>query len=536
ADAQYYYPTLNDTLQIVASTTMGLTLQCARCHSHKYDPIPQVEFYRLQAIFMSALRPQAWIPQMERRVFIASALQKREADEHNARLDTEAKRLTTELDETRERFRIRLLDERLLTLPEPIRDDLRQAVAKKGDERSPVERYLVEKLGSVVAPDPTALAKLLPERYPEFRSDVERHNQSLAALERQRRHLPELRALYDLPGTVSTPLLRRGDPLTPGAPVEPGVLTALAVPEPFAWQPPATSAKTSGRRLAFARWLTQPGHPLTARVMVNRLWLHHFGEGLVGTPEDFGTLGAPPTHPELLDWLAREFVEGGWRLKRLHRLLMTSRVYRQQSLAGSVEQAAAREVDPENRWLWRQRLRRLEAEPLRDAVLAVTGLLDQAMYGTPIPLARRPGGEVTVADGASDRRRAVYLQVSRSNPLTLLHAFDQPVMETNCTRRGRSTVATQALTLLNSDWMQQAAEALADRLTHEAGGAPIAAAVRLAYSRQPLPSELTDFEEFVQRQRSNYATSGADDASAMRRALADLCHMLLSANEFVYVD
>src|SRR5207248_373558 len=154
------------------------------------------------------------------------------------------------------------------------------------------------------------------------------------------------------------------------------------------------------------------------------------------------------------DWLAREFVEHGWSIKHLHRLMMTSSVYRQRSTLDETLHAGPAKIDPENRLLWRQRMRRLEAEPLADAMLAVSGLLDTMLFGSPTPMARRPDGEVTPADGTNDRRRSLYLQVLRGNPPTMLQVFDQPVMETNCTRRSRSTVSTQALTLLNSDRMQ----------------------------------------------------------------------------------
>ncbi|RPI83054.1 MAG: DUF1549 domain-containing protein, partial [Planctomycetaceae bacterium] len=322
ADAQYFYPTLNDTLQIVASSTLGLTLQCARCHTHKYDPIPQTEYYRLQAIFMAALRPSQWIPQMERRILVATASQKRDGDEHNARLDAEIARRKAILAELLKQNRDKLVAERLATLPESIRADVQAAVTKEAAQRGEIEKYLADKFTPLLNPDAATLAKVLPETYPEYRKAVEEQNAEIAAQERQRRHYDELRALYDLPGPVTTPVLRRGDALTPGQPVEPGVVSALATPLPFAWQPPLAEAPTSGRRLAFARWLTQPEHPLTARVFVNRVWLHHFGEGLVTTPEDFGTIGALPTHPQLLDWLATEFVESGWDIKRLHRLIM----------------------------------------------------------------------------------------------------------------------------------------------------------------------------------------------------------------------
>lgn len=561
ADAQYFYPTINDTLQIVASSTMGLTLQCARCHSHKFDPIPQVEYYRMQSIFMTAYRPKQWVPQMERKLLVATASQKAAADEQNGKVDAEIARLKKELTDLRIQYKQRLFDERFAALPEAIRSDVQQALNKSPDQRSEVEKYLAVKFQASLQPDDSMLDKELPETFADYGISVDERNKAITAQEQQRISFDELRALYDLPGPVVVPLLRRGDALTPGPSVEPGVVAALATPAAFKWAPPAAEARTSGRRLAFARWLTQPDHPLTARVMVNRIWLHHFGEGLVATPEDFGTLGSAPSHPELLDWLAREFVESGWSVKHIHRLIMNSSTYRQRSsteaygdhqsisrtalAAGSEPEPDANafplitlgtQVDPENRLLWRQRMRRIDAEPLRDAMLSVSGLLDRSMFGNPIPVARRPDGDVTIADGQNDRRRSIYVQILRGNPLTMLHAYDQPVMETNCTRRNRSTVSTQALTLLNSDAAIQYAVALAERALRESPETPSSFAFLAALSREPDADELSMLSEFLTTQQVRYSSAGESAESAQQKALADLCHMLLVSNEFVYVD
>jgi len=531
ADAQYFYPTLNDTLQIVSSSTLGLTLQCARCHSHKYDPIPQAEFYRLQAIFMPALRPKQWIPQMERRILVATASQQKAAAEHNGRLDAEIAKLRQQQADLQKEFGDRLFEERLGKVPEVLREDVRQALGREADKRSEVDKYLVAKFGAELRPEAAQLPKVLAGAYSEFKTRGDELAAGIAAQERQRRGFDELRALYDLPGPVTTPVLRRGDPLVPGTPVDPGVPAALQTPRPFEWNAPPADAPTSGRRLAFARWLTQPEHPLTARVFVNRVWLLHFGEGLVSTPEDFGALGSAPSHPELLDWLAREFVDSGWDVKHLHRLIVLSAAYRQSSAVSAEELARGQEVDPENRLLWRQRIRRLEGESVRDALLSVAGRLELRMYGPGVPVARHPDGEVTAADLNADRRRSIYFQVLRSNPLTLLQLFDTPVMETNCVRRGRSTVSTQALTLMNSEALVRMAEAFAARVQSADRGAGVAQAVWLAYARPPTAEELADLTTFLASQES--AGVGPEVG---RQAWLDLCHMLLAANEFVYVD
>lgn len=461
---------------------------------------------------------------------------KKAADEQNGKVDTEIARLKKELAVLRREYRQKLFDERLLALPDVIRVDVQQALMKSAEQRSEVEKYLFDKFQAQLQPDDKTLDTLLPETYANYRSSVDQRNSAITAQEQQRINFDALRALYDLPGPVVVPLLHRGDALTPGTPVEPGVLSALTTPVAFEWTPPAAEAKTSGRRLAFARWLTQPDHPLTARVMVNRIWKHHFGEGLVSTVEDFGTLGSAPSHPQLLDWLAREFVESGWSMKHLHRLMMTSSSYRQQSVNDDGPQAQAKHVDPDNRLIWQQHLRRVDAESLRDALLSVSGLLDESMFGNSIPVARRPDGDVTIADGQNDHRRSIYVQILRGNPLTMLHAFDQPVMETNCTRRNQSTVSTQALTLLNSDTAIQYAAAFADRALREAPESPSRFAFLAAFSREANDDEVQECETFVAEQQARYVARGDQIDTARSAALADFCHMLLVSNEFVYID
>src|SRR5262249_28207771 len=230
-----------------------------------------------------------------------------------------------------------------------------------------------DKFEKELRPDPATLLKALSETYPEYRTRSQELTAASRAEDAKRPVLPEIRAFYDLPGEVKTHLLRRGDYLNPGPEVQPGTLSVLRTSQPFTWAPPDKEARTSGRRLAFARWLTQPDHPLTARVLVNHLWRQHFGEGIVATPDNFGHTGSLPSHPELLDWLATDFTSRGWGVKTLHRLIMTSSTYRQASVVDAAAQATAFKIDPENRLLWRQRLRRLEAEVLRDAILSTAG-------------------------------------------------------------------------------------------------------------------------------------------------------------------
>ena len=543
AAGQYYYPTLFDTLQIVCSSTMGLTLQCARCHSHKFDPIPQTEYFRLQAVFNSVYRPDNWIPQMDRRLQIATKQQQDLAASANAAIDQEVKKLQDQAAVKKSEFASRLFDERLAILPEQIRADVSMAVSTAAEVRTEVQRYLAEKFAGALQPQGADLDTALLS-IPQYKVQTEQIAAAIAAEQGRRVHFEEVRAAYDLPGEPSTHVLLRGDPLTPGPPVDPGVLSALSAPQPFAWQSPGPDAKTSGRRLAFARWLTQPRHPLTARVIVNRIWMHHFGTGIVSTPEDFGVSGSPPSHPQLVDWLATEFVERGWSIKQLHRMILTSAAWKQQSQTSGQQLAAGTQADPENRLLWRQSIRRLEAEPLRDAVLAVSGTLSSQLFGPSQAVARQADGEVVVAGSPEQQRRSIYVGILRLNPESMLELFDQPTMSVNCVRRSTSTVSIQALAMLNSEGMNRSAAAFAARVVREQPVDRLAQAVLLAFARPITADERVILQTFLDEQRQRYLEQRPEperqtpDAlqAAADSALTDLCHMLLSANEFIYID
>ncbi|MBC8356224.1 MAG: PSD1 domain-containing protein [Planctomycetes bacterium] len=537
ADSQYFYPTINDTMQIVSTSVMGVTLQCARCHDHMFDPIPQEDFYRVQAIFMGAFRPTSWVPQMERRLTTLSKSQFEFATGRNKEVDENVKKLEASVTALREQFKKKRFDKQLAKLPEDIREAVHVALTTPADQRDEAQKQLAEKHAPLLQPDDKKLDELLPAEYQQYKESRAELTDEIAVEQGRRATYDEIRALYDLPGEVATPFLRRGDALTPGHTVAPGTLSVLEQAVPFQWQRPPAETKTSGRRLAFARWLTDSKHPLTARVMVNRIWRHHFGEGIVSTPGDFGRAGSTASHPELLDWLAVEFVESGWSIKQLHRMMMNSSTYRQSSTAASND--ASQAIDPENRLLWRQRLRRLEAESIRDSVLDVAGTLRPQMYGTTIGLHVWPDGEVTVHDALDKYRRSIYLQYLRLRPVTMLNAFDQPIIEINCTVRSRSTVSTQALTLLNSKLMTNAAEAFARRVLAESSEDAATRAVRFAFGRVPGSDELQSLNDFLASQQQLHAESLDDSASpdeARQRAVADMCHMLLSANEFIYVD
>jgi hypothetical protein len=305
--------------------------------------------------------------------------------------------------------------------------------------------------------------------------------------------------------------------------IEPGYLSALD-PAAADVSAPERAPRSTGRRLALARWLSRPDNPLSTRVIVNRVWQYHFGRGLVGTSSDFGMIGDAPSHPELLDWLARRFTAGGWRLKPLHRLIVTSASYRQSAERPSSEVESARLIDPEGRLLWKRTVQRLEAEEIRDAMLAVSGELAAAPSGPSVD-AKAP-------------RRSVATKVMRNTHDPVLEVFDAPDGFTSAGRRNVTTTPMQALLLINGAWTLDRAKAMAgrlERLTADASGdrdaARIAWAYRLAFSREPDDDEAADGLAFLRRPPGT-----ADREKAARDALVDFCHVLLNSNEFLYID
>jgi hypothetical protein len=349
----------------------------------------------------------------------------------------------------------------------------------------------------------------------------------------------------DGPKAPVTHVLKRGHPSSPGEAVEPGLPVVLVAKQP---PPPKATARTTGRRLWLAKWLTDPANPLTARVMVNRVWQRHFGEGIVSSANDFGLMGEPPTHPELLDWLASEFIASGWKLKDLHRLIVLSNTYQMSNRFD----ARAAQVDPKGRLLWRWRQRRLEAEAVRDAVLAVSGQLNPQMAGPsmypPIPRAvlegqSRPGDGWGKSDPRQTARRSIYIFVKRVLAVPELDLLDAPDTTCSCEQRMVSTTAPQALTFLNGDFMQQQAGHLAQRLLNEAGRdakGQVERAFLLALGRPPKAEERQMCLEFLDRQQKQIMGDArrlkGSPADPQRRALEALCLVMLNTNEFVYVD
>jgi hypothetical protein len=379
------------------------------------------------------------------------------------------------------------------------------------------------------------LVQALREEHRRKRQAVEA---AVKALEASRPERPgRLAAVTDLsPTPPRVPLLPRGDYKT--APKEyvdaaaPGALSEPGNPADLSGRAPEVQG-TTGRRLALARWLTKPGSRAAARLArltVNRWWQHHFGTGIVTTPDNLGYSGAPPSHPELLEYLAGRLVRNGWRAKALHREILLSAVYRQSSIPTN----EAKRRDEDNRLLSRYPLRRLDAEAVRDAMLAVSGELDDTRGGPYVPTARNGEGEVVVADAAGVRRRSLYLQQRRTQVPGLLAVFDAPSIVFNCTFRTPTTVPLQSLALLNSGFVRVRAAALAQRLLREPGAdtaARIQWAFLLSRSVPPSAAETQASERFLKEQTAEYGA----DSKAQERAWTDFCQSLLASNSFLYV-
>jgi mono/diheme cytochrome c family protein len=530
-----------DTLKIVSTSLMGLTVGCAQCHNHRYDPIPQSDYYRLRALFEPAYDPTAWRGPPQRLLSLYT-----DADRAAAgRVETEAAKIDAEMRTRQQEYIERTFEKEVAKLPEAEREAARAARKTPEAKRTPEQQRLMKEHPSL---NVSAGSLYLYDH--KAAEDLKVYTERATALRATRPIEEFVPVLTEMPGQVPTTyLFARGDPAQRKGAVEPGGLTILDATDPFSLTKDP-SLPTTGRRLAFARWLTDGKHPLTARVLVNRIWLHHFGQGLVGTPGDFGFLGERPSHPELLDWLAAEFVAGGWSAKHLHRLLMTSTAYRQSSRRRAVLES----VDSDNRLLGRMPVRRLEAEAVRDATLAVSGRLNVKAFGKPVPVKTDGVGQIVVGvdnlDAAGyetgkgtmppgeEYRRSVYVQVRRSRPLGVLAAFDAPVMEPNCEARTASTVAPQALLLMNNAFVVGNAAAFADRVRREAGAdarAQIVRAWRLAFGSDPAERNMDAARAFLAEQEAIFHARDAR-ADAAGQALASFCHALLSANAFLYVD
>lgn len=530
-------------MEKVSTSLMGLTVGCARCHSHRYDPIPQRDYYRFFALFTPAYNPMDWKQPKFRYLPDVAKPEQEEIDRHNAEIQKPLDKLEAELADLRKPYEDMLLGERLEALPEEIRNDTKAAV-QTDDDLTDVQKYLLEKFGKRLEVTSEEVDALL-EKSQQHKAEKERIDSRIATLEGYRRSYGKIQTLWDVGPPPATRLLQRGAVESPGPKVKPGFLEVLSGPgDANATRPAEARGDTSGYRLALAQWLTNSEHPLTARVAVNRIWQHHFGVGIVATPENFGKLGAQPTHPKLLDWLAVDFMTNGWKMKRLHRLIVTSTVYRQSSRQTGSAHAAAKKRDPLNKLLWRMNMRRLEAEAMRDAVIAAAGKLDPAVGGPAILIEHDSSGLQSIDRNDptpnAAQRRSLYVLARRNYPLNFLEVFDYPLMQTNCNRRINSATPLQSLTLMNDEFVLRHAEHIKDRVNTLSGTAlidgKIETAYRLALARKPNAKEMAISRDHIDRQRELYRKSNFTLDQAFGKALTSLCQMLLASNEFLYVE
>jgi hypothetical protein len=533
---------LNDITDTVGSVFLGLSYGCARCHDHKYDPIRQTDYYRLQAFFANTAPRDGQIFASPEAV-----------QEHEARMviwEERTKGIREELEKIAAPHRRAIEKDYFEKYPAEI-----QAILEKPErDRNPFERQMAWKTRQYLDPasheyiaDDEAVAGRLKGESKKRWEELTKQLRQFADLHPG--ELPRASTMTDLgPEAPKTFLLSRGLYDKPATEVQPGLLQIL-YPRP-AEISVSPGDSTTHRRATLARLLTDPANPLTARVMVNRVWQYHFGRGIVATPSDFGFKGDKPTHPALLDWLTSQFIAGGWSLKKLHRLIVMSSAYQQ----SSAHREGAARIDPANKLFWKYPRHRLEGEVIRDAALTVAGLLNLKMGGpsifpdlpTGMPAPR--GGWKVTADENERNRRSIYVFVRRNTRYPMFDSFDMPDPHESCARRNVTTSPIQALTLLNSHLVLQWAEAFAGRVLSVAGSDPVKqvdSAFRIAYGRSPDRSEQRFVREFLTTQRQLLEEKIAHGVpaplpAAVQRAdaaaLVDLCHMLINANEFVYVD
>jgi hypothetical protein len=486
----------NDLTDVTADTFLGLGMGCARCHDHKFDPILQKDYFALQAFFGGLAFPD--VP-----VFESPAEEARYAAELAA-WEGRTAGLRARMAALVEPALARIRPTVGALYPADVKAILRTPAADRTPTDEPVYQLAMRQVQEMeFGRAPAKLGTAQKAEYDALKAELDASARPVAPLAMVARDFGPRATDTVIPGGRKKAVA-----------VEPAFPTVLGYPEPAV----APTAGSTGRRAALAAWLTRPDHPLTARVMVNRLWQGHFGTGLVTTASDYGLLGEKPTHPELLDWLAAEFVDSGWSVKHVHRLIVTSATYRRAS------RGPARSVDPENRFLACFPVRRLDAEQVRDAMLAVSGELDPTAGGPAVP-AEKP-------------RRSVFTAVRRNAPDALLAAFDAADGLTGCARRNVTVTPTQSLLLLNGPGPLARANAFAARVMPASGSDAaegVEAAYQLAFGRPPTAAESAEALKFL-RQQAGAASGKAVTAAGRKRAWGDFCHALMNANEFFYVD
>lgn len=522
------YAQLDDVISTVSMAFLGQTMQCARCHDHKFEPISQVDYYRLLAILEPIQSPEG---EQGAPSFEVGSPEEREA--HKQRL-AEWQRQMDQSYEPLNQLRLVVVER----VRKPLLEDVKLKVNEKQfDEtvavlKTPIEKRIKKQSDWLLVSN--ARAKVIDDAIKQYGSDGEKADllRHVEAINHLTKAQPQaiLAPVFKEGGVPDTWLFGRGDVSRKVRVVLPGTLGVLGG-EDFPEPKKKRFATTSGRRLWLAEWMTTSARPLAARVMVNRLWQQHFGRGFVDDANNLGLSGGSPSHPELLDWLANDFIAGGWRIKRMHRQIVLSSTYRQGS-------RHPREADPDGSLFARWIPRHLDAEAIRDGMLAASGKLNLAMGGPSIypPFKEQsPGGRVGGGSGwqRSDEteasRRSVYVFAKRLIRLPMLDLLGAPDSTASAGKRSVSTTAVQALLLLNGEFSSQQARFLADRLKRDADPddeARIRLAFALVFCRTPNADELRELQRFLRQ----HPRSGTDEA------LVSLCLVLLNANEFTYTN
>jgi hypothetical protein len=542
---QFRYEYLDDMIATIGRGVLGLTVQCARCHNHKFDPISQKDYYKMQASLYGYVETDFPLTSKQE----AEAYQKKLAE-----VEGKIAPLKSQIREIQEPYRLKLAQQKYKKYGE----NVQRALAVPEEKRTPGEKLLADQIINTTSVSADEIVHVIS---PEDGARVKDLNAQIKALEKEKpkpipvasgvtdgdyRFTPDAEGdepapgkgikreavagsyLFKGPGRYQAPpsyFLIRGDAESHGSLMKPGFVTVATYGNPPTEDPPA-DGHTSGRRRALAEWLGSTENPLTARVMVNRIWHNHFGRGIVATTENFGKMGEKPTHPQLLDWLAVEFMSRGWSVKEMHRLIMTSEAYQ---MASQFDDAGDAQKDPDNNYLWRFRIQRLDAESVRDSILAASGGLNLQMGGPSvfphlpheILKAMMNGIWNNQEDGPGVWRRSIYVYRKRGMPFPMFEVFDLPDQNMSCSRRNVSTVPTQALALMNDDFVLRQAKLFADRVKEAAPddtAKQVDLAYRIALTRPPDEKELAFGTDFLKKQ-----------------SLVDFTDVLLNLNEFVYV-
>ncbi|HXP86421.1 MAG TPA: DUF1549 and DUF1553 domain-containing protein [Bryobacteraceae bacterium] len=541
--------TLDDMTTVTGQAFLGLTYGCARCHNHKYDPILQKDYYRLQAFFANTVAGDGPLP-------IKDAAAHQKYEEQKAIYDEKTKDIRAEMAKIIEPLRTSKMESGIKTFE----DEVKTAVLMEPAKRTPMDwvwyKTVEPRIFIDEEPDARTLRTLKGDnakRYAELKKQLAEFDSLKPA------PLPQGQFMVDISAKAPpTYVLLGGNVGARGEEVQPGFLSVLD-PSDAKYAPPAGMDST-GRRTALAQWLADPKNPLVPRVIVNRIWHYHFGRGIVATPGDFGRMGARPTHPELLDYLTSNFIENGWSMKKMHRMILLSSAYQQSSTFN--EKSAA--VDADDKLLWRWPRRRMEAEAVRDSMLQVSGLLDQKMGGpgvfpplpagttTELSATAAAGGWRNEKDPAQINRRSVYIFVRRNLRYPMMQEFDSANNFDVHSARTNTVTPSQTLGLMNFDLVVNWAQSFAGRVLNDNGlteTAQIDRAYRLAYGRPATADEQAIAASFFKTQMPIMQArlegtskpplpanvpEGMDPARAA--AWVDLCQMLLNSNEFLYIN